>query len=318
MQILLCPRCKHELDNGDQGLTCSSCQDFFPKQDGIISLFNPEADPDSFASLEAKAHDDSAKISNEFMGSDLFHSENLHNLLCQQIAKHLSCDHKILELGSGGGRDIVTLAQLKYNHLSASDVSLHAITQAKLLAEQKGVSDCITFYQLDGSHLPFKDQEFDAIFMVAALHHFQLTIEALKGIKRCCKTGGYIMAFVEPNCLYYRCVRPMAKIVEKIFSPFRRYREITRSIAEEKASGFTIPMFYEFAKEAGLEVVSIQSHWVLTGFIYLIQQFCFRILGKSSASFLNPLAKATCFIDDRLTKNKTSWCWHYSVIYRVL
>jgi len=314
---LLCPKCRHDLRIQFQSLVCLNCQEIFPDKDGIISLFSPDPDLDSFANLEAKAHDDSAKISNEFMGSDLYYNEKLHAFIYQQFARFLSSEQKILELGSGCGKDIVALAKQHYCNLYASDVSLNSIIQAKQLAEREKVANCISFYHLDGSHLPFEDKEFDAVFMVAALHYFPVADEALKEIKRCCKFGGYIMAFIEPNCFYYLFVRPIAKLIEIVLSPFRRNRKITRSIAEDTATGFSIPIFYELAQKVGLEVVAIQSHWVLTGFVYLLQQFCFRILKMRCRFLLDSIAKVTCFIDDHLIRQKTPFCWHYSVIYRV-
>jgi ubiquinone/menaquinone biosynthesis C-methylase UbiE len=314
---LLCPKCKHDLKIQSQGFICPICQEIFSKQGGIISFFNSNFDPDSFASLEAKAHDDSAEISHEFMGSNLYYNEKLHSFIYQQIAAFLAPEQRILEIGSGVGRDVVVLAQRNYRNLHASDVSLNSIIRAKQLAEQKGVADYISFYHLDGSRLPFENAEFDAIIMIATLHHFSSTDAALNEIKRCCKTGGYIMAFIEPNYLYYRYIRPIAKIIEKIFSPFHRNRKTARSIAEDTATGFSIPIFCGLAQKTGLEVVAIQSHWVLTGFVYLLQQFCFRILKMRCRFLLNSIARVTCFIDNCLIRQKTPFCWHYSVIYRV-
>ncbi|MFB3886421.1 MAG: methyltransferase domain-containing protein [Thermodesulfobacteriota bacterium] len=314
---LLCPTCRQDLEKLSDKLVCNHCRATFPVSDGVISLFHPATDRDSFSNKEAMAHDESAVISAEFMGLSLHYNEKLHTSIHGWISKLLSPGQKILELGSGIGRDIVAIAEKDFHNLHASDVSLKSIRQAQKLAEQKGLEERITFYHLDGSQsLPFKDKEFDAVFMIATLHHFKLAADALREIKRCCSPGGYIMVFMEPNCLYYRCIRPIAKRIENCFAVFRHTHYRVRSIAEETSKGLSVPLIRELANQAGLELVAIQSHWILTGFIYLLQQFSFRIRGKNYPTLLNALSKMTCKVDDWLTKKGTSFCWLFSFIFK--
>lgn len=315
--VLLCKKCKQELRRDSQGFSCDHCKASYPIVDGVISLFDPHAEPESFASLEALTHDEEAPIAEEFMGLYTYYNRHTHSYIYQQMAKWVSKDKKILEIGSGVGQDIVALAQQQYNQLHASDVSLKSIIKARHLAQEKGVTNYISFYHFDGSYLPFKDQEFDVVFMVAALHHFPVTADILREMKRCCKRGGFLMCFIEPNSLYYSFFRPLAKAFETALSYWRRPKDQKRSIAEETAQGFTISTFYELARQAELEVVTIKSHWVFTGFVYLLQQFCFRIMGIIPYYLLNRISRLTCLIDDRVTSCPTSFCWHYSVIYRV-
>ncbi len=314
---LICTKCKKELRHDLQGLYCDDCGSFFPVIESVPSFFDPSVEADSFASIEAKAHDALADMAEEFMGLDIYYFRHTHAYIFQQMEHLVPRNRKILEIGAGIGEDIVNLAQREYHDLHACDVSLRSVIKAWQLAEKKGVGNHISFYHLDGLNLPFKEEEFDVIFLVSSLHHFPVIADILTEMKRCCKPGGYLMSFIEPNRLYYQCVRPLAKLAEKGLSPWRRHQDWVRSIAEEKAEGFTISSFYELARQIGLEVVTIKSHWVLTEFVYLFQQFCFRILGKLPLSLLNTLSKITCAIDDRLTQHPISFCWHYSIIYRI-
>lgn len=314
---LLCPKCRDDLEKRSDEYICNRCGATFPILEGVISLFDYNMDPNCFSGQEAMAHDESAAFSEEFMGLGLYYNQKLHTSIHDQISKFLSPGQNVLELGSGVGRDIVAIAGRHFSNLHASDVSLKSIQQAKKWAERNKLDQQINFYHFDGSHsLPFKEKEFDAVIMVAALHHFNLVVDALKEIKRCCKPGGYIMAFIEPNCSYYRFIRPIAKAIETCLSPLRHTPHMKRSIAEETADGFSIPLIYDLATKTGLEVVTVQSHWILTGLIYLLQQCFFRIQGKNHPTLLNALSKMTCRIDDWLTRRATLFCWHYSFIFR--
>lgn len=312
----ICPMCKQQLYVLDKQYLCKNCTREYPVESGIYIFFDADSDPGSFASLEAKAHDDSASISDDYMGMNLYHNVVLHNLIHAEITGLISRESKILEIGSGAGIDIVKLAQSGYSDLHASDVSLKSMQEAKKRAEATKVSRNISFYQIDGSTLPFEDNEFDLIFMVAAMHHLPVTINALNEIKRCCKNGGYIVAFLEPNRLYYKVIRPVSKFIESLLSPFKRHKAIQRSIAEEEGEGFDVQSFRNIASETNLQLVKIKSHWLTTGFVYLLQQFFYRTYGNNPKYLLNKLGKITDWIDKKMVAYETKLCWHYSVYYK--
>jgi 2-polyprenyl-3-methyl-5-hydroxy-6-metoxy-1,4-benzoquinol methylase len=101
---------------------------------------------------------------------------------------------RVLDLGCGGGRNSVLLAENGFEAYGV-DISKHAIKLAKLLAkEKKAKAEFKVGSVLD---LAYKDGFFDAVMDFGCLHHLRKSQwkKYLKSILRVLKTGGYYLLY---------------------------------------------------------------------------------------------------------------------------
>lgn len=98
---------------------------------------------------------------------------------------------KILEIGSGMGRDSIHLARLGAD-VTLLDSNGLALDQAKALAEKYGVE--ITTVHQDLFAWGEDEEKYDIVFSQGLLEHFMFPLEVLLRKKMLCKKGGYIIA----------------------------------------------------------------------------------------------------------------------------
>jgi len=112
---------------------------------------------------------------------------------------------RVLDLGCGGGRHAILLAQNGYQ-VSAVDFAAAAITQAKAGAEAAGVSSVIDFTVGDALALPYAADYFDVVNDDGCLHHIDPRDwnTYVQGIARVLKSSGIlrVKAFSK-HCAYY-------------------------------------------------------------------------------------------------------------------
>ena len=101
-----------------------------------------------------------------------------------------------LEIGPGPG--YVGLEWLKHTDgtsLRGLDISPDMIHLAESNARAYGLSTRVKYVHSDGSRMPFKDHEFDAVFTTGSLHEWEDPRSTFNEIWRVLKPGGRI--FVE-------------------------------------------------------------------------------------------------------------------------
>ena len=106
----------------------------------------------------------------------------------EKIIDHftLNSDALLLDLGGGTGR---VAAQLE-NHVNECfvlDLSYEMLTQAK------PKSNNLTLIQATSSHVPFKDNSFNQIFLNDSLHHIQEQEETIKECYRLLDPNGQLI-----------------------------------------------------------------------------------------------------------------------------
>jgi len=99
---------------------------------------------------------------------------------------------KVLDLGCGSGRHLIYLAKRGFN-VYGIDISKHGIKIAKDWLKKKRLKACLEigdFYK----KLPFKDNYFDAVISIAALHHGKIgdIRKLINEMKRILKPKGLI------------------------------------------------------------------------------------------------------------------------------
>jgi ubiquinone/menaquinone biosynthesis C-methylase UbiE len=117
----------------------------------------------------------------------------MDRLLLRDVSRPLS----VLEFGTGGGMhaaEIVSAGNV-YTGLDISEVCLKRALQTYPLL-------CEALLTLaDVGSIPFRDETFDAVFCVAALHHLSEPSEGIRELIRVLVRGGRF-CFVEPRRFY--------------------------------------------------------------------------------------------------------------------
>jgi 2-polyprenyl-3-methyl-5-hydroxy-6-metoxy-1,4-benzoquinol methylase len=80
----------------------------------------------------------------------------------QQVADNFPVKAKILDIGSGMGREAFVLYRQGFEVIGL-DISEYAVEKANEEAFKK---ECdVKFYQYDGEHIPFTDEMFDVVII---------------------------------------------------------------------------------------------------------------------------------------------------------
>ncbi len=110
---------------------------------------------------------------------------------------------KILEVGSGSGRDGIIFAQQGARVVSL-DYSMPAL---ELVRTQLDDSREVGLVCGDAFSLPFEEETFDLVFHQGLLEHFRNPAEMLSEHRRVLKRGGYILVDVPQRYHYYTLVK---------------------------------------------------------------------------------------------------------------
>lgn len=104
-----------------------------------------------------------------------------------KFQKHVKSHFKVLDLGCGNGRLFEFLRPIDYTGIDSSE---------NLLKEAKKRYPDVSFVNGDMLEIPLKDNEFDMVFCIAALHHIpskNLRKKAVSEIKRVLKKDGILI-----------------------------------------------------------------------------------------------------------------------------
>ena len=149
----------------------------------------------------------------------------------------------ILEIGFGTGQGLVTLGQNVGEHgkVYGVDISQGMLNVARSRLQKAGLADSVELRQADASHLPFKDDLFDAVFMSFTLELFDSPeiADVLGECQRVLRSGGRLglvaLSKRETN-------RPMVRLYEWAHRQMPKYVDC-RPIYVRKAveqAGFDI------------------------------------------------------------------------------
>ena len=146
----------------------------------------------------------------------------------------------ILDIGGNTAGEATLLKQLGYE-IIVGDINETALDISRQRVEKFGLK-APGYVALDVHHLPFKDESFNAVTVIEALHHFVNYDQALKEIFRILKPGGKLFS-LEPNAL----------------SPLRRASEVRDRLRGTIEKSFYISELKKLGVSAGFSEVKVES-----------------------------------------------------------
>jgi SAM-dependent methyltransferase/uncharacterized protein YbaR (Trm112 family) len=228
LQLLVCPRDHHVLQEEDQHLVCPSGHRY-PVVEGIPILLlseTPQTHVEGTRSLQAGASRGSSATPLSGLPEEIDpFVQNIiaatNGLLYIRLVGKLT-DYPIpylrlppgdgkrfLEIGCNWGRWCVAAARMGYCPVGI-DPSLKGIRAARHVAQQLGIE--AHYVVADGRYLPFASGTFDQIFSYSVLQHLskenaRLTLREVARALH--PTGGFLVQM--PNCFGIRCLYHQAR-----------------------------------------------------------------------------------------------------------
>jgi SAM-dependent methyltransferase len=232
-----------------------------------------------------------------------------HQTFLKRVADQCHKSSRILEIGGGVGFDLKLFLQMidDFQVYVFSEVSVELATFAGSELRRDNIVMCT----LDAQRIPFAENQFDCVFMVAAFHHLPDMNEALSEIARVTKRGGLIGFGIEPNRWWLALLRRSRGLLRVLFP------QKTHSAADEEALGLSRADFEDLAKRHNLRILRLEPVWFLCGYLHYGLEFLYRMLRLKKRLKLPTFVERIFVVTDRILLkvpgvNRLSW--HHSVI----
>lgn len=163
--------------------------------------------------------------------------------------------HKVLDIAGGTGD--LTLKMLPIvgsdGQVTLSDINSSMLSQGRDRLLNKGITQNVTFAQVDGESLPFADNTFDRITVGFGLRNMTDKAKALNAIYRALKPGGrlLVLEFSKPvvpglNKIYdLYSFQLLPKIGKAVAQDEDSYRYLAESIRKHPDQNTLTQMFYD-------------------------------------------------------------------------
>lgn len=308
----VCPSCKNILEKikkENVGLFCGICNAIYEQRQGIFNFLPKEMN--AFKEQEATFHSGIVESYHDTAQLDARRNRHAHNDFLAPLLQ-MPKDARILELGCGLGQDGRALMRQGF-FVVQSDISPKTIARAKEIAEKEKLQNS-AFLQLDSENLPFPSNYFDAIFMVASLHHMMDPKKAIREMKRCTKQNGLIVVGIEPNRWQYYVIFPFIRFHKKYIKKSTQY-----SPGDETTFGFNKRDFRKIAKEFCLEVMRISPVWYVNGIMHVGLEAIYRFLKLEKRINLPTfIEKIIEQVDEAIARMPIikKYPWHWNVVMR--
>lgn len=314
---LACPLCKGPLEvTGMQQVRCTHCHAAYAIEDGIPILLPPHLE--QFKAIEAEFHSSNAEDFAQRHGMCSYRVDRYTEDYLMEL-RTLPPGSVLLEVGGGEGIEATRLREIGLIVIE-SDIAKGMVKRARQRAQVNCQMAHSVFVVCDAEQLPVPDGSMDAVMIVAALHHLQSSENFVIAAGRALKPGGLLVIGFEPNRWPYFTLFPALCLLSALLHPWRsKPVEGTRSIADEKTTGFVPTDFIKYLKMAGLVQVRLRRIWYVSGFVHTV----LSILNnrRSTEHLLElpvSLQRWLVRLDDFLAYVPLvrELCWHWSVIAR--
>ncbi|MFH0857667.1 MAG: class I SAM-dependent methyltransferase [Candidatus Magasanikbacteria bacterium] len=246
------------------GLICGTCGRTYTEKEGIILALPTNIH--ALSKEEAMYHDHVEGDASDVHQLHAPRNAYYHEYLWKKI-NTMESGLNILELGAGSGYDAEHL--LSKGKCILSDVSEEVVT-----ALQKKFDKQAEYIVLDALSIPFAQETFDLLFMVATYHHLVGNYDkSAKEFLRVIKPGGRIIIGIEPAKIYFKPVKWLRGIL------CRAVHENPEegSQADALMEGFSYGELQKYFSCDCVEYISIKPMWFLAGFLHYGLEFLFRV-----------------------------------------
>lgn len=277
-----CLNCYSELKEEKNSFKCSKCKEKYAIESGI-PIFIPSK-LEMFKEKEKRFHD---KHSEKYDEAHNLKSEKIQ-FIHEDFLKELSSLPKnalVLEAGCGTGKDLADIREKGFR-VAGFDISRKMTEEAGKKLKEKNFNDVRVFVG-DAERIPFENEFFDSVVMVATLHHLKDTEKGIREMNRVLKKGGTMVIGSEPNSwpYYFKKVKH-SKIGRRIVSFFRKdYNVGEVSIGDETTEGFREKELRKLFERNGLKVVKYNYILFLSGFLLLLKINLPKAIEKALLSF---------------------------------
>lgn len=305
---LVCPECKNDLVNNNSKLSCSNNHAFYVKN-GVFNLL-PES-LDKITGNDALYHADQKETWVEQNQIDTLRNLFFHKRIIRFISEKSNKKNNILEIGGGVGFDLELFlsSNVAFNRYVFSEISNEILSYVS----KRINNNMITYCCIDAHSIPFKKEQFDFVYVIAAFHHFPELHKALKEIVRVTKENGFIVFGIEPNKRWVQFVSGMKGISRKILP------KKSHSPSDEQAEGFTSGDFKKFGIIYNLNLIKLEPVWFFCGFIQYGLEFLYRVFRlKKRIRLPFFFEKIFIYLDKYMfiIPGMKNLCWHYTAIYQ--
>ena len=163
-------------------------------------------------------------------------------------------DKLFLEIGGGDGRFALQLMKKGFKVVE-TDIALGAVTKARYFANKLGLADNNYFMVVDAENLPFRDEVFDGVFMIASLHHLPDYKKALTEIYRVTKKDSPVLILREPAGWFHYVFYPI--IISFRWLIRKRNKGEVISLADDITMGFSRGKLKKVFYAAGFSEIKI-------------------------------------------------------------
>jgi ubiquinone/menaquinone biosynthesis C-methylase UbiE len=303
----VCPECGGALKINTE-LRCGNGHEF-QSHGGLWDLL-----PKSLSKLtkeEGRYHADQKETWVEQNQINTARNLDVHRSFLKFIADRCHPSSQILELGGGVGFDMKLFLQTvrSFQLYVFSEVSLELL----VFAQSEVPSDNILFCTVDAQRIPFAENQFDCVFMVAAFHHLPNMDEAVSEITRVTKSGGLIGFGIEPNRWWITVLKRCRSFLRTILG------EKKHSAADEEALGLNRADYEELATRHGLTILHLEPVWFLSGYLHYGLELLHRSLRLKKRITLPIRVERLFLAADRIivtVPGLRRLSWHTSVVYQ--
>ena len=246
-----------------------SVEELLGRRDAVVNLL--PADLPALTRQDAEYHLSQRDQWIEINQIQTLRNTHFHNEVLDAVSEGLTEESAILELGGGVGYDLQLFCTrgkpFRCYVFSEPSEALVAAVRDGMAASSR-----VVFCALDANRLLIADEQFDAVFMIAALHHLADWRQGVREIDRVTKTGARIVFGIEPNRIWCQCLVSLRRFLRPLFA------KKAHSPSDEQAEGFVLKDFRQMSELTGWELRSIQPVWFLCGFLHQGLEFLFRVL----------------------------------------
>ncbi|EKD42974.1 MAG: methyltransferase [uncultured bacterium] len=304
-KLLKCVDCGGGMITGQLAYVCSACgRQYVDDHEVFLAL---PAQMDDLSASEAHYHDEFDENAQDVHQLNAVRNIFYHRYLWNKLNTQ-SDNSLILEIGAGSGFDAY---HLKNNlRLVLSDISPETLKRT----HSQFVDKNYQYFAADGLKLPFADQTFDALYIVATFHHFADPSAALQEFQRVLKSGGMLLVGIEPNWFYFSLIKKFRKYLLK----FAHMENAEVSQADAEMEGFRYRDWKKYFKNNQWNNLQIKPMWFLSGYLHYGLEMLYRIMRLKQRIVILPwLEKIIVGMDEVIAEiplvNRFGWHWIVSV-----